>query len=92
MLNAPSEIAAIVAALAPQLAGFDLALQARHYDIILFWPQTLDGLVERFLELQRRLQAASLLTDLVDNKTATVSEQDYATRFVIRKEPRAKYR
>jgi hypothetical protein len=31
------------------------------------------------------LQAAALRTDLVDNKVASITEQDYGTRFVIRK-------
>jgi hypothetical protein len=35
------------------------------------------------------MQAAGLQTDLVDNKVASVTEQDYGTRFVIRKERRA---
>jgi hypothetical protein len=34
------------------------------------------------------MQAAGLQTDLVDNKVATIMEQDYGTRFVIRKERR----
>lgn len=38
------------------------------------------------------LQAAGLETDLVDNKIASFSEQDYGTRFVIRKALRDKYR
>jgi hypothetical protein len=38
------------------------------------------------------MQAAALTTDLVDNKGAAFSEQDYATRFVIRKDRRASYR
>ena len=37
------------------------------------------------------MQAAALTTDLVDNKNAAFSEQDYATRFVIRKDRRALY-
>jgi hypothetical protein len=37
------------------------------------------------------LQAAGLLTDLVDNKVATISSEDYGTRFVIRKELRSRY-
>jgi hypothetical protein len=37
------------------------------------------------------LQAAGLLTDLVDNKVATISSEDYGTRFVIRKDLRSKY-
>jgi hypothetical protein len=35
------------------------------------------------------MQAAGLQTDLVDNKVASITEQDYGTRFVIRKERRA---
>ncbi len=38
------------------------------------------------------MQRAALTTDLVDNKTASISEDEYATRFVIRKEKRAKYK
>ena len=38
------------------------------------------------------MQAAGLETDLVDNKVATFSDEDYGTRFVIRKEFREKYR
>jgi hypothetical protein len=37
------------------------------------------------------MQAAGLQTDLVDNKVATVSEEDYGTRFVIRKDRRGRY-
>jgi hypothetical protein len=36
-----------------------------------------------------QLQAAGLQTDLVDNKVAAITEQDYGTRFVIRKERRS---
>lgn len=36
-----------------------------------------------------QLQAAALTTDLVDNKIASFSDQDYATRFVIRKKSRS---
>jgi hypothetical protein len=39
-----------------------------------------------------QLQAAALRTDLVDNKTASISEQEYGTRFVIRKDRREFYR
>jgi hypothetical protein len=39
-----------------------------------------------------QLQAAALRTDLVDNKIAGISEQEYGTRFVIRKDRREKYR
>jgi hypothetical protein len=38
------------------------------------------------------MQAAGLLTDLVDNKIASVTEEDYGTRFVIRKVLREKYK
>lgn len=37
------------------------------------------------------LQAAGLHTDLVDNKIASISDEEYATRFVIRKERRGNY-
>ncbi len=38
-----------------------------------------------------QMQAAGLRTDLVDNKDASVTETDYGTRWVIRKERRLKY-
>lgn len=38
------------------------------------------------------MQAAALTTDLVDNKIVSLSGEEYATRFVIRKERRAHYR
>ena len=37
------------------------------------------------------MQAAGLQTDLVDNKIASISDEEYATRFVIRKDRRAAY-
>lgn len=37
------------------------------------------------------MQAAALTTDLVDNKIASLTNEDYATRFVIRKERRHIY-
>jgi hypothetical protein len=37
------------------------------------------------------MQAAALQTDLVDNKIATFSEEEYGTRFVIRRERRPLY-
>lgn len=36
-----------------------------------------------------QMQAAALTTDLVDNKIASFSDEEYATRFVIRRERRA---
>ncbi|MGH2516039.1 MAG: hypothetical protein ACRDHP_10335 [Ktedonobacterales bacterium] len=38
------------------------------------------------------MQAAALTTDLVDNKIVSLSGEEYATRFVIRKERRGLYR
>ena len=35
------------------------------------------------------MQAAALTTDLVDNKNASMTDEEYGTRFVIRKERRA---
>ena len=119
MLDAPSESRDDLRALIGQQAEVSILLERdRCYDQILFWPQTLDGLVERFVDLQHQivpdgsvwaiipkkkfaagrniqftweeLQAAGLQTDLVDNKIASVSDQDYGTRFVIRKEHRRK--
>ena len=37
------------------------------------------------------VQGAALQTDLVDNKIATLSVEEYATRFVIRKDRRDSY-
>jgi hypothetical protein len=37
------------------------------------------------------MQAAALTTDLVDNKIVSLSDEEYATRFVIRRERRANY-
>jgi hypothetical protein len=37
------------------------------------------------------MQAAGLATDLVDNKVASITPEDYGTRFVIRKERRRDY-
>jgi hypothetical protein len=38
-----------------------------------------------------QMQAAALTTDLVDNKIASFSAEEYATRLVIRREARHKY-
>jgi hypothetical protein len=37
------------------------------------------------------MQAAALQTDLVDNKIASFSDEEYGTRFVIRRERRPSY-
>lgn len=115
LLDAPPEAEAAVRESAAW-AIFSTSLSERRYDVILFWPRQLEGLAERFAELQRcilpdgsiwavipkqkfaarrgvgftweAMQAAGLQTDLVDNKVASVTEQDYGTRFVIRKERR----
>jgi hypothetical protein len=104
---------------APPGVDFTESLGEIRYELILFWPGSLEGLVERFTELQHRihangaiwavmpkkkyadrrgidftweaLQAAGLRTDLVDNKVASITEEDYGTRFVIRKERRGSY-
>jgi hypothetical protein len=38
-----------------------------------------------------QMQAAALQTDLVDNKIASFSDEEYGTRFVIRRERRSSY-
>ncbi len=116
MLDPTAEANGAIRGAAPQDVIFSDRLGEGLYDIILFWPQKLDGLVERFIELQKairpegaiwavvpkkkyagqraidftwqELQAAGLQTDLVDNKTASITEEDYGTRFVIRKSRR----
>jgi len=116
LLDAPPEAEAAVRGSAAW-AVFSSALGEGRYDTILFWPRQLEGLAERFAELQHRIvpdgsiwavipkkkfaarrgvhftweemQVAGLQTDLVDNKVASITEQDYGTRFVIRKERRA---
>jgi hypothetical protein len=37
------------------------------------------------------MQAAALQTDLVDNKGATFSDEEYGTRFVLRRDRRQRY-
>ncbi len=119
LLDAPDAAVELLRAEAP--AGVDI-VRGEHderYDLLFFWPQTLDGLAERFAALQWRImpdgalwvvipkkafarkrgiaftweemQVAALTTDLVDNKIASFTEEDYATRFVIRKERRNAY-
>src|SRR5262245_26389151 len=36
------------------------------------------------------MQASALTTDLVDNKNASITDEEYGTRFVIRKERRSR--
>ena len=115
LVEAPLEAEQAIREAAPW-AVFSIALGEERFNVILFWPDELERLSERFAELQRRIvpdgaiwavipkrkyaarrgvgftweqmQAAGLQTDFVDNKVASISEQDYGTRFVIRKERR----
>jgi hypothetical protein len=119
LLDAPPEAVQVLLEAEPRGVDFSDSLGEMRYDLILFWPGSLEGLVERFTGLQRRihpdgaiwavmpkkkyalrrgvdftweeLQAAGLHTDLVDNKVATITEEDYGTRFVIRKDRRGSY-
>jgi hypothetical protein len=119
LLDAPLASAALLReACPPDVLLYDAPFAGR-CNILLFWPSALEGLAERFAELQYQivpdgaiwavipkkpfarargitfswedLQLAGLQTDLVDNKIATLSEEEYATRFVIRKERRSHY-
>jgi hypothetical protein len=118
LLDATHDAAALLRATCAD-AEFDDALAQDHYDLVFFWPRTLDGFTARLAELQRAIapdgavwvvipkqaiarrrglgftweevQAAALTTDLVDNKIASLSDEEYATRFVIRKERRGRH-
>ena len=119
LLNAPSEAAALLRQESPEKVSFYDTLERGPYDVILFWLTHLEGLSDRFAQLQRHIvpdgaiwavipkkpfarargidfswsdvQEAALRTDLVDNKVAFLSEEEYATRFVIRKNRRGSY-
>jgi hypothetical protein len=119
LLDAPAASAAIVRASLPEGVVVADTLADARYEVILFWPATLEGLSERFAALAHRIvpdgaiwavipkkqfaaargiafswaemQAAGLRTDLVDNKECSVTPEEYATRFVIRKEHRHRY-
>jgi hypothetical protein len=119
LLNAPSEAATLIRQECPEEVSFSDTLERGPYDVILFWPTQLDGLSDRFAQLQchivpdgaiwavipkkpfarargidfswAELQEAALRTDLVDNKVASLSVEEYATRFVIRKDRRGEY-
>jgi len=116
LLDAPLEAEQAIRGAAPG-ALYSTSLEEARYDRILFWPDQLEGLAQRFAQLQRRIvsngaiwaimpkkafaarrgveftweqmQAEGLQTDLVDNKVASITGQDYGTRFVIRKERRS---
>ncbi len=119
LLDAPYEAASIVRNACEGLVQVFTSLDRQRFDMIMFWPQQLQGLASRFAQLQHSIlpdgalwavlpkkkyalqrgvdftweamQAAGLETDLVDNKVASIGEQDYGTRFVIRKERRSSY-
>ena len=123
LLDAPGAALELLKAAAPPGMTFETARRnAGHtlYDLIFFWPRSLDGLAARFDALQwnmepdgalwvvtpkqavarkrgitfswNEMQAAALSTDLVDNKIASLDQEEYATRFVIRRERRQAYR
>lgn len=119
LIGAPPGTADRLRDVCPFDVAFDEALGDSRYQIILFWPNRLDGMIEALASLQfkivpdgaiwvvipkkkfaakrgvtftwEEMQAAGLQTDLVDNKVATVSEEDYGTRFVIRRDRRGRY-
>ena len=120
LLDAPQDTGDAIREAAPDGVDFVQHLSGAPCDLVLFWPQGLEGLEERFRQLQDRIdpdgavwaiipkkrfaalrgmdltweqvQQAALRTDLVDNKIASVSDQEYGTRFVIRKDRRDQYR
>jgi hypothetical protein len=119
LLDVSAEAAASLRLECPEGVSYCETLERGPYDVILFWPTQLAGLLNRFAQLQRHiapdsavwavipkkpfarargldfdwseLQEAALQTDLVDNKVASLSETEYATRFVIRKDRRGSY-
>ena len=119
VLGASPEASAQFRAGSPPGASLFEELGEAPYNLIFFWPHSLEGLTGQFTELQSKiqpdgaiwavmpkkkyarqrgvdftweeLQAAGLQTDLVDNKIASLTEEEYGTRFVIRKERRPKY-
>ncbi|MEJ2263507.1 MAG: hypothetical protein P8X95_08675 [Anaerolineales bacterium] len=120
LIEAPSGTAEYLRRGCPEGVSFVERLPDDKVEIVLYWPRGLEGLTDRFRDLQHRivptgavwavipkkkyarkwgidfsweeLQAAGLQTDLVDNKVASIDEETYGTRFVIRVEYRDKYR
>jgi hypothetical protein len=123
LLDAPGAAVGLLEAEAP--TGMTIETSHRNashtrYDLIFFWPRSLEGLASRFDALQwdmepdgalwvvmpkqaaakkrgitfswNEMQAAALSTDLVDNKIASLDQEEYATHFVIRRERRHAYR
>jgi hypothetical protein len=120
LLDASGPALELLAQAAPAGVAFDTIHRVdMRYEVIFFWPRSLEGLAERFDALQRdiepdgalwvviprraaarkrgitftwnEMQAAALSTDLVDNKIASLDQEEYATRFVIRRERRHMY-
>jgi hypothetical protein len=121
LLDAPGAALELLTGAAPAGVVVETTEQtATLYDMVFFWPRSLERLGARFDELQwvmdpdgalwvampkqaaakkrgitfswNEMQAAALSTDLVDNKIATLDQEEYATRFVIRRERRQAYR
>lgn len=116
LLGATAAFTALLEQACPGAEFYD-SLSAAPYELLFFWPTSLDGLAETFAQFQRqivpdgavwavipkqriarqrgltitweKMQATGLQTDLVDNKIASISDEEYATRFVIRKDRRA---
>ena len=120
LLDASGPALELLAQAAPAGVAFDTIHRVdMRYEVIFFWPRSLEGLAERFDALQwdiepdgalwvviprqaaarkrgitftwNEMQAAALSTDLVDNKIASLDQEEYATRFVIRRERRHMY-
>jgi hypothetical protein len=120
LVDVPESIAALLRDASPPGVTFAQDKDdTTRYDLILFWPQSAEGLAATFGALQWRIvpdgaiwtlllkkpiarqrgitltweeiQAAALQTDLVDNKIASISDEAYGTRFVIRRERRPSY-
>jgi hypothetical protein len=119
LLDAPEDAANLIKAECSEGVSYSENLGDVPFDVVLFWPQKIEGLTEIIARLQthihpggsiwvvipkkkyapqrgitfswEEMQAAGLQTDLVDNKVASVTDQDYGTRFVIRKERRGIY-
>jgi hypothetical protein len=120
LIEAPLKTVEYLRQECPEGVSFVNRLPDDKVEMVLFWPRGLEGLTDRFQDLQNRiipggaiwavipkkkyakewgidftweeLQAAGLQTDLVDNKVASINEETYGTRFVIRAGPRDKYR
>ena len=76
--------------LAPQLTRLAYCIQPAG-SIWLVIPKRQFALVRGIDFSWAEMQAVALQTDLVDNKTVSISDSDYCTRFVIRTQHRYKY-